>query len=100
MARALESANIAAEFVGTLLLVFLGSFAQIYHNDDPLDVGVCIMFLYIFLTYSLHATSGAHFNPAISCYYILTGDFYLKKGLVYIATQFGASIVGGCMVWL
>lgn len=100
MVRKQALTNLIAEFVGTFLLVFIGSFSAIIHKNDPLNSGICILQLYVFLTYALYTSSGAHFNPAISLYHLISKEFHPVKGLMYIAVQFAASLIGGAMVWI
>ena len=41
--------------------------------------------------------SGAHFNPAVTLWFVLCGETGVQKALCYVAVQFAAAILG---VWL
>lgn len=78
--RNLEISQLVAEFVGTFLLVFLSCLAGLISRDDPLNSGMCVMMLYIFLTYACAPLSGSHFNPAVTCYLVLSKECGFIKG--------------------
>ena len=87
----------AAEAVGTFILVFLGPGAaavNVWAPGSVTPVGVALAFGFAILAgvYALGHVSGAHFNPAVTAGFALSGRFPAREVLPYVASQIaGAS---------
>ena len=101
----------AAEFLGTLFLVFfITAVVSLYvvpstpQQPTPfIDFSVIglVHFLALFvLVQTLAVVSGAHFNPAVTIGFAVTGqlDWAVVPG--YIIAQFLGAFVGAVLVWL
>ena len=82
----------AAEFIGTLALVFIGPGACIAHHSQPNDithVGVALAFggIVMCMVYALGHISGAHINPAVTLAFAVTGRFPWPRVLPYVLAQ-------------
>lgn len=95
-----------AESIGTFALVFAGTGAIIIndsHNGIITHPGIALTFglIIMVMIYALGETSGAHFNPAVTTAFWLTGRFPGGKILPYVASQFtGAILASALLKWL
>ena len=96
-----------AEFIATLLFVFLGAGSVIVSGGLPngdldparlvaiaLAHGLAIAFL-VFATANL---SGGHLNPAVTFAAFLTKKISAARGLMYVAAQLGGAVVGALLL--
>ena len=97
--------RLAAEFLGTLWLVFGGTGAAVLAAGFPgLGIGflgVALAFGLTVLTgaYALGGISGAHFNPAISLGLWAGGRFPARDLPGYIVAQFLGAIAGSAILY-
>jgi MIP family channel proteins len=89
--------RLLAEFIGTFAIVFCGVGAIALTSSGLLNGGLIgIAFAHGFavmgMIYALGAVSGAHFNPAVSVAFCLTGRFAWRDLLPYIAAQLLGSL--------
>ncbi len=93
--------KLTAEFIGTALLLFvvvgsgiatdqLGAEGAGQLLAHALTVGLGLGALIALLG----PVSGAHFNPAVTLGFWLTGGIRPRTGLAYVATQIGGGVVG------
>ena len=96
--------RLAAELVGTALLVFFGPGAAVIsaYRDGALSIqgiaaanGVVIMVL----IYALGHVSGAHFNPGVTLAFALFRHFQPRDVAPYVAAQVVGGIAGAAMLW-
>lgn len=97
-----ELAKVAAEFIGTFMLVFtvcLNNTTKGLDNELAHALGIfaptavaCVLMV---LIYSLGAISGAHLNPAVTvaCYFQEAID--MAEGIKYIIVQCAAGVLAG-----
>jgi MIP family channel proteins len=86
----------AAEFVGTFALVFASAGASIIHHLYPealspqggAVVGGAVVGVMIYATGHI---CGAHFNPAVTLAFGVSGRFPWARALPYVVAQLGAS---------
>jgi aquaporin Z len=88
--------KMAAEFVGTAALVFLGCGAAVLAGDAVGQVGIAFAFglAIVAMAYGIGPVSGCHVNPAVSFGAFLAGRMRLNEMLVYWAAQFAGAVVG------
>jgi aquaporin NIP len=84
--------NYVAEMIGTFALVFCGTGAIIIDQQSGgavTHVGIAITFGLIIMSmiYSLGNISGAHFNPAVSIAFTISGRFPVNRLPGYIVSQ-------------
>ena len=81
-----------SEYIGTFILVFLGTGAVIFNqfsSGTVTHVGISLVFglTVLFLIYTLGDVSGAHINPAVTLGFWAAGRFNKKDTLFYIIFQ-------------
>ena len=91
--------NYFAEFIGTFILLFIGTGAIIVNDISGGKVtylGVCLVFALIILVivYSLGDISGAHINPAVTWGFFVAGRFPGREVLPYIISQCLGGLAG------
>ena len=95
--------RLAAEFVGTFLLVFFGCGSMavdaayggaVGHVGIGLVWGVVVMAM----IYAVGDVSGAHLNPAVSFAFTLAGRFKRSDALAYSGVQIAAATVAAGML--
>lgn len=104
--------RLAAEFLGTFVLVFGGCGAAVlaanFPADDPANpsgiglLGVSLAFglTVVVMAYAVGHTSGGHFNPAVTLGAAAAGRFAWKDTVAYIATQVVAAIVAAGVLFV
>jgi aquaporin Z len=98
--------RVAAEFVGTFVLVFGGCGAAVLAAGVP-DVGigflgVALAFGLTVLTmaYAVGHVSGGHFNPAVTLGLALAGRFRWKDVAAYAVTQVLAAVAAAAVLFV
>jgi len=90
--------SLAAEFLGTfiLMLVGCGSITHIEGREPPTLVGAAFAFGLIVATLAqtIGHVSGCHINPAVTIAMLVTGKIHLVKAVLYMLVQCVAAIVG------
>ncbi len=83
----------AAEFLGTLLLVFFGVGSAVFGIDQIGAVGVALTFglVLLALAYAIGPVSGCHVNPAVTLGVLLARRISPAEAAGYV----GAQVVGG-----
>jgi glycerol uptake facilitator protein len=97
-----------AEFLGTMLLVFLGNSVVanvILRGTKGENAGwlTIVMGWGLAVTLAIYAIgrfSGAHLNPAVTIALWINKDFSGDLVAGYILAQFAGGIVGGILVWV
>lgn len=98
--------KVAAEFLGTFWLVLGGCGSAVISAGFPkLGIGfggVAVAFGLTVLTaaFALGATSGAHFNPAVSVGLFAAGRFSRRLLLPYIVAQVIGAVVASSILYL
>jgi aquaporin Z len=95
-----------SEFLGTFAMVFCGTGAIIINQEfggSITHLGIAITFglIVMVMIYTLGTISGAHFNPAVTLAFHLSGSFDRKEILPYVASQLvGALLASGLLRFL
>jgi aquaporin NIP len=97
--------KLAAEFVGTFMLVFAGTGAIIINDlrgGIITHIGVAITFGLIVLTmiYTVGDISGAHLNPAVTFGFYLARQFKGRNVLPYISSQLLGAMIASLFLKL
>lgn len=94
--------SVAAEFIGTLLLVFFGVGAAVLAAEYIGTLGIALSFgLVLFaIAYSLGPVSGSHVNPAVTFGMWLAGRIDQRRAIEYWVAQFLGGIIGALLLWL
>ncbi len=103
--EAREPAAYVAEGVGTFLLVFFICAVISVGNAGvlPLDIaglGLLHALTLMVLVYALGATSGAHFNPAVTIALLAIHRIRARDAGFYLACQLAGGILAGLLVLL
>ena len=96
-----------AEFIATLLFVFLGAGSVIVSGGLPngdLDparlvaIALAHGLAIAFLVYATANISGGHINPAVTFAALLTKKISAARGLMYVAAQLGGAVVAALLL--
>ncbi len=97
--------NYAAEFFGTFAMVFAGTGAIVVNHVSGgaiMHVGVAITWglIVMAMIYALGDVSGAHFNPAVTCGFWLSGRFPARCVGPYVIAQVAGALVASAALRL
>lgn len=90
--------GVAAEFVGTFVLVFAGCGAIAVGDLPPIGVALSFGLAVAVMIYAVGHVSGAHLNPAVSIGFAVGRHFPWRRAAGYIAAQVaGATVAAACL---
>lgn len=92
---------VAAEFIGTFLVIFLSSACAANAADNGLAAAALgTGFAFAMITYSTVHISGGHLNPAITAAYMVVSanGFSIREGVSYMIAQFTGAICGSFLI--
>jgi aquaporin Z len=94
--------SVAAEFVGTALLVFLavGSAVGGIRTIGSLGVALAFGLVLLALAYAIGSISGCHINPAVTLGVLLAKGMTATEAAYYWAAQFAGGIAGAALLKL
>lgn len=94
--------SVAAEFIGTLLLVFFGVGAAVLAAEYIGTLGIALSFGLVLLAiaYSLGPVSGSHVNPAVTFGMWLAGRIDQRRAIEYWVAQFLGGVIGALLLYL
>ena len=94
--------SVAAEFVGTALLVFLAVGAAVGGIDTMGRLGVAFAFglVVLALAYAIGPISGCHVNPAVTLGVVLAKGMTATEAVYYWVAQFAGAIAGAALLEL
>nr|WP_249375164.1 MIP family channel protein [Streptomyces sp. I05A-00742] len=97
-----ETRTVAAEFLGTLLLVFFAVGSAVLAADyiGALGIALAFGFTLMALAYALGPVSGSHLNPAVTLGMLLDGRIALRTAIEYWIAQLVGAIVGAALLLL
>jgi aquaporin Z len=104
-----DAKKLAAEFVGTAVLVFIavgvatenfgfklfGSSTAAGVVTTALAFGLVLMAL----AYAIGPISGAHVNPAVTLGFVAAGRMRATEGIGYVVAQVAGAIAGAVVLW-
>jgi len=105
-AKPLKMRKYLAEFLGTFAMVFCGTGAIVINEESNgaiTHLGIAITFglIVMVMIYALGSISGAHFNPAVTLAFHISGTFERKEVLPYAFSQLiGAIVASGLLRFL
>lgn len=96
-------ARLVAEFIGTFALVFAGTGAIVVDAASGGaigHVGISLVFglAVAAMVYAVGDVSGAHFNPAVTAGFWLSGRFPAARVPAYVASQCAAAILASVLL--
>ncbi|MFJ6195427.1 MIP/aquaporin family protein [Micromonospora sp. NPDC092111] len=91
----------AAEFLGTLLLVFFGVGSAVFARVQGGVVVVALTFGFVMLAmvYVIGPLSGSHINPAVTLGVLLSGKISPLGAVAYWVAQFVGATVASFVIW-
>jgi len=97
-----------AEFIGTAILILLGSGVVANVNltgsgmkgAGPIQITVAWGFAVMIPAFIFGAASGAHFNPALTIALAVDGTIAWSLVPGYVIAQFAGAFIGGCLVFI
>ncbi|MGY1773094.1 aquaporin [Blastococcus sp. SYSU D00813] len=94
--------SLAAEFLGTVLLVLLavGSAVAGFDLLGPVGVAFAFGFVLLALAYAIGPVSGCHVNPAVTLGVLLSGGMTVREAAGYWIAQFAGGIAGAALLEL
>ena len=92
--------KIAAEVLGTFVLVFFGCGSVVYNatgagDFDIVSVGLTFGLAVMVMAYAVGRISGAHFNPAVTVGAAVGGRIAWRQVPAYVGSQLGGAILAG-----
>ncbi|XP_076057623.1 aquaporin AQPAe.a-like isoform X2 [Oratosquilla oratoria] len=97
------SKMLVAEFLGTLLIVFLVCATRVEgwtsdYEPNIVQTSLAIGFAVATLVQSLGHISGSHINPAVTCGMLVARNISVLKALLYIVSQSIGGITGAAIL--
>jgi aquaporin Z len=90
--------KLAAEAIGTAVLVFIGCGSAVVGQGDIVSIGLSFGITIVMMAYAFGRISGGHFNPAVSVGAALSGRLSWKDTGLYSAAQVVGGLVGGILL--
>ena len=92
---------VAAEFVGTAVLILIGPGSAILAGEAIGTLGIALAFGFalLLMAYVIGPISGCHINPAITLGFLLTNKIPLRHALWAWAAQLAGGIFGAAVIF-
>ncbi|XP_046544107.1 aquaporin-5-like [Haliotis rubra] len=90
---------IAAEFLGTLLLVFVGCGSCVSEEASVISIALCFGLSVATIVWMICHVSGGHINPAVTAAMLATRKISLARAVFYVFFQLLGSIVGAGLLY-
>lgn len=101
MESAINYRAMIMEALGVIAIVYCSGWSMIMHangKSNILSVGLTNMLALTVMVWTGFAISESHFNPAITTALMLTKKIPIIKGISYIVSQLGGSVVGALIL--
>jgi aquaporin Z len=92
--------KLAAEVIGTFVLVFFGCGAAIVTGAEVVTTGLAFGLTVLVGAYAFGRISGAHFNPAVSVGAALGGRMAWRQVPVYVGSQLAGAVLAGLTLFV
>jgi aquaporin Z len=92
--------KIAAEVLGTFVLVFFGCGTAIFTGVDYVATALAFGLTVLVGAYAFGRVSGAHFNPAVSVGAALGGRMAWRQVPVYVGAQLVGAVLAGLVLFV
>jgi aquaporin Z len=92
--------KVAAEVIGTFVLVFFGCGAALMSGGDYLTTGLTFGLTVVVMAYAVGRVSGGHFNPAVTLGAAVGGRLPWRLTPVYIGSQLLGAVLAGAMLFI
>jgi aquaporin Z len=90
--------KLAAEAIGTAVLVIIGCGSAAIAGGDIVSIGLSFGIAIVAMAYAFGRISGGHFNPAVSVGAAISGRLSWKDAGLYSAAQVVGGIIGGIVL--
>ena len=92
--------KVAAEGLGTFVLVFFGCGTAIFTGVDYVATALAFGLTVLVGAYAFGRVSGAHFNPAVSVGAALGGRMAWRQVPVYVGSQLAGGVLAGLVLFV
>ena len=89
-----------AEFLGTFMLVFLGTGTVVVAKGGTLTIGLAFGLAITIMAYAVGGISGGNFNPGVSIAMMINKRLAVKDGIFYIIAQALGSIAASAIIYI
>ncbi|MFC4772284.1 MIP/aquaporin family protein [Enterococcus hermanniensis] len=89
-----------AEFLGTFMLVFLGTGTVVVAKGGTLTIGLAFGLAITIMAYAVGGISGGNFNPGVTVAMMINKRLEVKDGIFYIIAQSLGSIVASAILYV
>lgn len=87
-----------AEFLGTFMLVFLGTGTVVIAKGDVLAIGLAFGLAITVSAYAFGGISGGHFNPAVTTAMLINKRINVTDAVGYVISQILGAIVASAAI--
>ncbi len=94
----MNTKNLAAEFVGTFALIFIGAGALAIGQANLLGVALAHGLVIVAFAYAYGHISGTHINPAVTLGLLIAGEIEFVVAIGYWIVQFLGGILGAVVL--
>ena len=92
--------KLAAEVVGTFVLVFFGCGAALMSGGDYVATGLTFGLTVVVMAYAVGRVSGGHFNPAVTIGAAVGGRLPWREVGLYVGSQLVGAVAAGLSLWI
>lgn len=96
----MEIKKLISEFLGTFLLVLIGTGAVVSGELSPLTIGLAFGLTVMMMAFAVGGISGGHFNPAVTLAMVLNKRIDIPLAIKYVGAQFLGALGGSTLVAL
>jgi aquaporin Z len=92
--------KLAAEVLGTFVLVFFGCGAALVSDANYVATGLTFGLTVVVMVYAVGRISGGHFNPAVTVGAAVGGRLPWREVGPYVVAQLAGALVAGLSLWI